>query len=255
MSQLPGINHRVSRFRRLVMDLMDMAAHVPSSTLDRPMNLAPLVAAREAQNPKPTWAAIFAKAYSIVSARRPELRTSYMRFPWPRFYEHGSSIVAVNVDRTLDDERVLTYALVRDPETRSLDEIDNVIRHHKADPISTIRSHRRAMILSRIPWPFRKLVLWGVLNVSGRRRCRSFGTFGLTSLGAYGAGIVRCVSILTTTLHFGLFDDSGAIETRLTFDHRVFDGAPAAEALADMESVLLGEILDEVALRRHSDAA
>jgi pyruvate/2-oxoglutarate dehydrogenase complex dihydrolipoamide acyltransferase (E2) component len=219
------------------------------------MNLAPLVAARRVRNPKPTWAAIFAKAYSIVAARRPELRTSYMKFPWPRFYEHGSSIVAVNVDRTLDDQRVLAYALVRDTEKRSLDEIDTIIRHHKEDPIPTVRSHRRAMIVSRLPWPLRRLFLWGVLNVSGRRRCHSIGTFGLSSLGAYGAGIVKCVPILTTTLHFGLFDESGSIEARLTFDHRVFDGALAAEALADMERVLLKEILNEMAPRRHSDAA
>jgi pyruvate/2-oxoglutarate dehydrogenase complex dihydrolipoamide acyltransferase (E2) component len=246
MSQRSGINHRVSRFRRLAIDLMDIVTDVPSSTIDRPMNLAPLVAARRARTPKPTWAAIFAKAYSLVATRRPELRTSYLKFPWPRFYEHYNNVVAVNVDRKLDDERVLIYALVRNPEDLSLDEIDDIVRRHKEDPISTVRSHRKATILSRIPWPLRKLLLWGVLNVSGQQRCRSFGTAGLSSVGAYGGGIVKCIPIQTTTLTFGLFDESGTVEARLTFDHRVFDGAPAAETLVDMERVLLGEILNEL---------
>ena len=34
-------------------------------------------------------------------------------------------------------------------------------------------------------------------------------------------------------LHYGLFDAGGNLDVRLTFDHRVLDGAPMARALAD----------------------
>jgi hypothetical protein len=36
------------------------------------------------------------------------------------------------------------------------------------------------------------------------------------------------------------------LDVRLAFDHRVLDGALAAEALLQLETVLLGQILDEV---------
>jgi hypothetical protein len=42
-----------------------------------------------------------------------------------------------------------------------------------------------------------------------------------------------------------MFDAAGGVEMRLSFDHRVLDGATAAEALADMEGVLLDEITQE----------
>jgi hypothetical protein len=84
------------------------------------------------------------------------------------------------------------------------------------------------------------------LNLLGRRRCHNFGTFGLTSVAGQGAGILNLVPLLTTTLHYGLFDEKGCLDVRLAFDHRVLDGALAAEALFQLETVLLGQILDEV---------
>ena len=38
----------------------------------------------------------------------------------------------------------------------------------------------------------------------------------------------------------------GAIDVRLTYDHRVLDGAPGARARAELENVLHEEIADEL---------
>ena len=43
------------------------------------------------------------------------------------------------------------------------------------------------------------------------------------------------------------FDPSGRLDVRLSFDHRVLDGATAANALGEMEAVLLGDIKNECA--------
>jgi hypothetical protein len=66
MSQATGQIHLCSYFRRLVTDLMHFSAKVPSVTIERRMDLAPLVAARQACMPPPTWSAIFTKAYALV---------------------------------------------------------------------------------------------------------------------------------------------------------------------------------------------
>src|SRR5437763_14723893 len=98
MSEPTGKSYSVSYFRRLVVDLMHFSAKVPSVTIERRMDLAPLVAARESCTPSPSWSALFTKAYAVVAARSPALRTSYLTFPWPRFYEHPVNIATLNID-------------------------------------------------------------------------------------------------------------------------------------------------------------
>jgi hypothetical protein len=244
-SEPSGRSHSVSYFRRLVIDLTHFSAKVPSVTIERRMDLAPLVAAREACVPPPSWSAIFTKAYAMVAARTAALRTSYMTFPWPRFYEHPGNIATLNIDRQLAGERVVLYVLVASPESRSLYEIDAVIRDHQEQPVDSLPSYRAAVRLSRVPWPVRRFIWWGGLNVFGALRCHHFGTFGFTSLGALGASLTHMVPLLTSTVHYGMFDTAGTLAMRLSFDHRVIDGATAAQALADMEEVLRGAIADE----------
>jgi hypothetical protein len=229
--------------------MMHFSAKVPCVTLERRMDLTRLAMARRA-GPEPiTWSAIFLKAYAVVAARTPLLRTSYMTFPWPRFYEHPTSTAALNVDRDHAGERVVVQAYIPSPDTLSLPEIDLVIRRHQQLPVGEIPSHRRAVRLSRVPWPLRRPVWHLGLNLSGPLRCHFFGTFGITSVGSQGAGITRLVQLLTSQLHYGLFDPNGGVEMRLSFDHRVLDAAAAARALSDLEGVLLNEITRECLAR------
>jgi hypothetical protein len=245
MSQATGRYISVSYFRRLVTDLMHFSAKVPSVTIERRMDLARLVAARQACTPAPTWSAIFTKAYALVAARTPALRTSYLTFPWPRFYEHSTNIATLNIDRQLADERVVIYAHIINPENHSLRDIDHVIHEYQNEPVGNLPSYRNAVRMSRVPWPFRRMLWWAALNILGSVRCHFFGTFGITTVGSQGAGITHLLPLLTSQLHYGMFDPAGGLDMRLSFDHRVLDGVTAALALADLENVLLGEILHE----------
>ena len=235
----------VSHFRRLVADLMHFSMKVPSATVERPLGLARLVAARRALAPAPTWSSIFTQAYALVAARTPALRTSYVTFPRPRLYEHPANIATINVERQVAGERVVLYAHVAGPEGLALGEIDAVIRRHQRGPVEGIPSYRRAVRLSRVPWPLRRWAWWAALNLSGGVRCRNFGTFAVSSVGSRGAGITRLLPLLTSQLHYGVIDDAGRLEMRLSFDHRVLDASTAAAALAELEAELLGGILDE----------
>ena len=235
----------VSYFRRLVADLMHFSAKVPTATIERHMNLAGLFAARRACSPAPTWSAIFTRAYAVVAARTPSLRTSYLSFPWPRLYENAANGAIVNIDRQVAGERVILYAHVPSPENLTLRELDAIINAHRNDPVDSISSYRAAFRLSRVPWPFRRLVWWAALNLFGSVRGHHFGTFGVSSVGAMGASITRLTPLLTSQLHYGMFDAAGGVDMRLSFDHRVVDGATVAVALAEMEEVLRGDITQE----------
>lgn len=246
-----GRYFRVSRFRQLVIDLMHFSAAVPSITIERRMDLAQLVAVREACRPSPSWSAIFVKAFAVVAARTPLLRTAYLTLPWARYYEHARNIATLSIDRQLADERIVLYVHVPAPEQLSLAAIDATIAKHQHQPVESLPSYRVAVRLAGLPWPLRRLA-WRVgLDMLGPTRCRYFGTFGITSLGAQGAGMLNLVPLLTSTIHYGMFDPGGRIDMRLSFDHRVFDGATAAQALADMSAALDADILRECAALVH----
>ncbi len=230
----------------MVIDLMHFSAKVPSVTFDRRMKLGPLVAARKRCLPRPMWSSMFLKAFGLIAARQPLLRRCYMSIPWARFYEHPRNIAQVNISRRVNDEDIVLQALIRRPENRTLTELDAILHHYMETPVEEFGAYRRANRMGHLPGPLRRFVMWLTLNWLGRRRCHNFGTFGITSVAERGAGVLNLVPLLTSTLHYGLFDDEGNLDVRYAFDHRVLDGAPAAEALAALEATLLGEILDEV---------
>ena len=100
--------------------------------------------------------------------------------------------------------------------------------------------------MSRVPWPFRRAFWWAALNLFGRRRCHNFGTFGISSVGAQGAGLLHLTPVLTSTIHFGLFDEQNRMDVRFSWDHRVMDGALVARVLRDLETVLNRDIAREL---------
>jgi hypothetical protein len=246
MYKLRGKIIAISPFRRLVIDLMTLSQKVPTVTVDRRMNLSRLVLARQACSPRPTWSALFTKAYAMLGTNEPLLRRCYLSFPWPRFYENPKTIATLNIGRRVNDENIVLHAHIRSPENRTLGDIDSKIRYFMDTPVDQIDSYCRVNRVSFLPGPLRRLLMWATLNLLGRRRCHNFGTFGITSVAGQGAGILNLVPLLTTTLHYGLFDEKGCLDVRLAFDHRVLDGAQAAEALLHLEGTLLGAILDEV---------
>jgi hypothetical protein len=244
----------VSPFRRIVTDLMHFSRQVPSVTADRRMDLAPLAAARQACTPRPGWCVLFTKAFGMLGRDYPELRRSYLKFPWPRLYEHPHTVATLNVERRLPGEDIVLYCLIRSPENRSVAAIDALVRHHKEAPVQTLRSYQRSVALSRIPWPMRHWFWWGSLNVFGRRRCHNFGTFGISSVAAQGAGLLHLIPVLTSTLHYGLFDAAHCLDVRLSWDHRVMDGGTVGRVLSDLEAVLNREIVQELAGTRRAAA-
>ena len=250
---LPGLDRSIkgkwvglSLQRRFVCDLMHYSKSVPSVPSQRRMRLADVAAARSSQPHRVCWCAIFIKAYSIVSASRPELRRAYLPFPWPHLYEHPINVASFSLERTYAGEEGVFFAKVQRPESLSLAELDGLVRYYKAAPIESVSTFSQALLISRFPLPVRRLLWWLALYTDGAARAHFFGTFGISVVASLGAGGLHVLSPLTTTLNYGTFESDGAIDVRLAYDHRVTDGAPIARALAELEVVLHGEIRAEL---------
>ena len=236
----------LSRPRRFICDLMRYSKQLPLIGFHRKMHLSELVAARDSLPSRPSWALIFAKAYSRVAMRRPELRRSFIGFPWRRLYEHSHNIACMAIERQYRGESGVFFGHFEKPEDRTLADLQTQLEAYKYDPIEKFGNYRRAMRIVRYPWPLRPMLWWHALNVSGAIRTSLFGTFGMSVTAAEGATAVQLLSIAPTTLHYDPFESDGSIVVRVTFDHRVIDGAPIARAMVDLEETLMTELLYEV---------
>lgn len=224
--------------RRWVGDFLHFAQKVPTIPVQRRMNIALLAAARQQATPRPSWCAIFTKAYAMVAAKRPELRRTYLHFLRPYLYEHPVSVASIAVERKVGDENAVLFTQVRAPEEHTPEQLDTYLQDCKELPLERIGTFKRALRVSRYPRPLRRLMWWLALNWCGYYRARNVGTFGVSVYSGLGAESLHPLSLMTTTLNYGIIADDGTVDVRIIYDHRVLDGATIARALAELENVL-----------------
>ncbi len=252
-----GLRRRLSPARTFVSDLVRYGKRIPSIPVSKQMQIGPVCAARAVLDPRPSWTAIFMKAYGVVGSRRAYLRQAYIPLPYPHLYEHPETICGIAIERELDGELILVGTLVRGPEHKSLAEIDQYLWHCKEAPVRSIGYYRMALRVGRLPRPIRALLWWTTLYISGYKKAKRLGTFGITSYGRLGAEQIHPISPLTTVLTFGPIDTEGQVVVKLIYDHRVMDGSNVARCLAELEEVLNGQLvaeLEQLAVSRSSAA-
>jgi hypothetical protein len=240
-----GTKRKISLPRRFLIDFMHASMNVPAISFSRPLDVGPLMAARAKARPAPGWAAIFVKAFAIVAREEPVLRTLYVKLPWPHFFELPRSVAMVAVARTEGGEDFILPEKVPDLESRSLAEIDAQIRRAKNAPIEEIPTFRKILMATRLPLPLRRLS-WYLGQNFGRMCANNFGTFGVTSVSAYGPGDLKAMSPSPFLISYGVVGPDNRIEVSLRWDHRITDAVVAARALQRLEQVLNTEISAEI---------
>ena len=246
MHESKGSHLAISGPRQFVIDLIHFARQVPSTPVARTVNITALRGPRTGHAARPSWAVLFMKAYALVGADHPPLRRALLQFPWMRLYEHPWMNCALAIERTHDGEPGVFVGLFRAPEHQTIAQLQDGLNFYKQQPLDTVGVYRLALRVSRAPRFIRHLLWWSTLNVSGMKRAKRFGTFGLTSYGALGAESLHPISPLTTTLTFGPISPSGDVVIKLIYDHRVLDGAYIARRLQDIETTLHTRVLEEL---------
>jgi hypothetical protein len=233
--------------RRFIGDLVHFAHRIPSAPVSRTIHVGELIEARARHPARPSWACVFMKAYARVGAEHAPLRRSLLEFPWPRVYEHPWMNCALAIERTYQGENGVFVGLFRAPEHQALTQLQQAVDWYKNETLEKVGFYRMALRFSRVPTPIRRLLWWSTLNISGTKRCKRFGTFGLSSYGALGAEQIHPISPLTTTMTYGPIDPkTGQVVVKLIYDHRILDGAYIARRLRDVEETLTGPILAEL---------
>jgi hypothetical protein len=241
-----GHGIRLPPSSRVRNDMLHFANKAPTLPVQRRMALGSLVEARKGCRHRPPWTALFLKAYAILAQETPELRRVYIGLPRPHLYEYPSSVGMVTFERKTGEEVEVFAGRIKDPASRSLAELVEILRRFNEAPLWEIKEFRRVLILGRLPLPLRRFLMWIALNI-GRQRANFFGTFALSVYSALGAESLRPLFPCTAVLNYGVIAADGAVDVRLNYDHRVMNGAIVARALQSFEKILTQKIVGELA--------
>jgi hypothetical protein len=244
-----GTVRKISMPRRLVVDLMRASIRVPFVSLQRTFNVRQLTEARALAAQPPGWAAIFVKAFCLVAKDQPVLRTLYAKWPWPHLYELPRSVGMVAIARVEDGEDCVLPQKVGTADEMTLTEVDALIRHAKDAPVEQVPAFRKILRTTRLPLPLRRL-FWVVGLNFGRQRANYFGSFGVTSVAAYGGGELHALSPGPFILSYGVLKPDQTIDVVIRWDHRITDAALIAKAMTRLEQVLNTEISAELRSQR-----
>jgi len=239
----------------MIGDFLAQSQRIPLAHGERRIDIRPLRTAVAAARPRPNWLPLFFKAYAIVAAARPVLRRMYVRFPWPRLYEHPENVGSVITSRLVDGDEALMALPIVTPEKRPITEIDTILKEARLKPVMEIPAFRRQIRIARLPFPLRQLGYHLGMDWVPSRRVRLLGTFGMSVLASMGLANLTTWVPWTTMIHYTPFDEAGSMLLRIAIDHRVLDGLEVAYALREMEEALNGCILEEVKQLPRSGAA
>lgn len=152
------------------------------------------------------------------------------------------------LDKTINGRRVVLAGIVLNLQQGDLAEIQRKVEHFRdGDPL-TMPEFGGARLLQRLPAPA-GAALFRLSARSLRRRAAMFGTFALTSLGHRPVDGFHSVGGTTVTIGIGQVAERPVVRDgrivaaptmrlSLAFDHRVIDGAEAADLLADIKDHL-----------------
>jgi hypothetical protein len=240
-----GTVRRISLPRRLVADLMHASIRIPFVSLSRRLDIRQLIEARAMGAQPPGWAAIFVKAFALVAKGEPVLRTLYVKWPWPGFYELPRSVAMIAIARVEDGEDCVLPQKITAADGLPLTEVDTQIRFAKEAPIDQVPAFRKMLWATSLPLPLRRLI-WQIGLNFGRQRANYFGSFGVTSVAAYGGGELHALSPGPFILSYDVVEPDQTIDVVIRWDHRITDAALIAKTLTRLEQVLNTEIAAEL---------
>ena len=232
--------------RRAMAAMLEYARRIPTIPVARPMNLAELAAARQGNARPPSWTAIFMRAYGLTCQSFDGLRRIWLKWPYPRLYEHHHSVCAIAVEREWKGQPEVFFGRIRHPERHSLEYIHNYLIRLQTAEIPKVAAFRGTLRFGRLPRLLQRWVIMWKLDFSGSRHVKYMGTFGMSNYGMLGAESLHPIGPQTTVMTLGPISREGAVTVKMVYDHRVLDGSYVARSLNHLEQVLQTTILGEL---------
>ncbi|TRD17799.1 2-oxo acid dehydrogenase subunit E2 [Palleronia caenipelagi] len=201
--------------------------------------------ARARSNAEISYVSYVVKAAADVLAQYPQARSTLRDGLLPRVVTLSDVTAKVLFDKDFDGTRCVAAGTIGAPDKASVAVIQSQIDHYKTAPIDADGPFAPLWELRRIPlWAVR--LIYNLLLGKPERRARFQGTFSVTSVGhrdvrsilpmiatPIGLGMGRIAA--TPVVRDGDIVVAPQFTLSLAFDHRVLDGALAADLLTEIK--------------------
>ncbi|MFI5806916.1 2-oxo acid dehydrogenase subunit E2 [Streptomyces sp. NPDC051561] len=242
---------RVAAQRRHTLYFLDQVRSFAPVHLDTEVDMSAVLAHRAraaAQGWKYSHSSYVLHTAARVLARHPDANAAVTGGLRPRITRYPTAVGKLTLDRTLDGHRIVLAAILPALDTAALDDIQEKIDHYRDGDPHTMPEFAAVRALHRAPWP---AALLRFRRAARNLAARPFitGTFAVTSLGHRPVDGFHSMGGTTVTLGIGQVADrpvarAGSVTVapvmrlNLSFDHRVIDGAEAADVLAEIRTGL-----------------
>ncbi|WP_207947052.1 2-oxo acid dehydrogenase subunit E2 [Actinomadura sp. 7K507] len=185
-----------------------------------------------------------------VLARHPDANAAIRGRGRPRIARYPTVNAKVALDKRLNGQRVVLAALLTGVHRSSPEQIQDELEYWRRGDPDRMPEFAGLRKMQRMPWPLRSWANSSAVS-SLRRRPRTMGTFALTSLAhrpvngfhSFGGTTVTLGVGQTTerpVVRDGVLGSAPVMQLNLAFDHRVIDGAHAADVLTEIKEALEG---------------
>lgn len=184
-------------------------------------------------------------AAARVLAEHPEANSAIVGGIRPKVARYDTVNGKLTLDKTLNGHRVVLSTVLEDLRSASLPDIQERVAHFRDGDPATMPEFAKVRTLHKLPWLAGPLA-YRAVSRSLRRRPQTMGTFALTSLGHRPVNGFHSNGGTTITLGLGRITDrpvacdgqvvvAPVLRLNLAFDHRVIDGAEAADVLTELK--------------------
>ncbi|GLX54189.1 hypothetical protein Shyhy01_71380 [Streptomyces hygroscopicus subsp. hygroscopicus] len=166
----------------------------------------------------------------------------------PRTVRYDGVTAKLALDRPVEGERTVLSALLPGLETATLGEIQRRVDRYRGAQAAELPEFKGVRMLGRLPVTVGRAAFAAALR-DPRRRAAAFGTVSVSSLGhrsvdgfhsAGGTAVTLCAGRVVdrAVVRDGVVVPAPVMRLGLTFDHRVIDGAAAADVLSDLHDTM-----------------
>jgi len=190
--------------------------------------------------------AIFAGAR--VLSRWPQANSAIGRGLRPSVARYASVDAKLALDKTYQGQRIVASVPLPNLQTASLESIQTQVNHYRDTPFEQLPEMRGIRLLHRLP-SWLGWLLFSTQVSKLKNRPRYMGTFAVSSLGHRPVNGFHAVGGGAITLNLGQVKPSPLIRDgvisigqllrlNMSFDHRLLDGADAADILTEIKEIL-----------------
>lgn len=241
----------IARERRHTLHFLDGIRAFSPVFLDTEVDMARVrahrAAARDDGRAYSTLTYVLHTAARVLAAH-PQANAAIRGRRRARVAAYGHANGKITLDKTVNGQRVVLSTVLHALESASLDDIQSGIDRVRTGDPAGMPEFAGARLLQKLPWLLGSLAYRQSAR-SLARRADTMGTFAVTSLGHRPVDGFHSVGGATITLGLGRTQDrpvvrdgeivvAPVLRLNLAFDHRVIDGAEAADVLADIKDGL-----------------